>query len=532
MIPLDGDWESLFTGAARAALEGEVLPRFLAAQRWFGGKARRVVAVRLAERATLRGDEAPAWLQFVRVEYADGPVDLYFVPLAIAEANPVNVAPQHVLARLTGPHGEAALIDALADAACCQALLEAIERGRAFSVGSGVIRGAATAAFTEVRGADHAPLAVTLGPATSSNTLVNFGDRLLLKLFRRLDTGINPDFEMGRFLTEGGRFERTPKMAGVLEYKRPDGETTLAIAQQLVPNASAGWQHALGELRSFFAHAAERKVVPGLDGHTLLEVADTAPPAWVAEVVGGYLPEAKLLGRRTAEMHRALASDPSDPAFAPEPLTAADLATLNESMRAEARQALGLLGAGLERLPAAQAGDARRLLERAPAALDRLGEPAARVAAQKLRCHGDYHLGQVLWAEGDFWIIDFEGEPARPIEERRAKQSPLRDVAGMVRSLDYAAHAGLFARAQEEPADRERLAPWAELWQRWTSAAFLRQYRKTAAGAAFLPVGAEAFARLLDRFLLEKAFYELAYELNNRPDWVRIPLRGICALIV
>jgi maltose alpha-D-glucosyltransferase/alpha-amylase len=230
-------------------------------------------------------------------------------------------------------------------------------------------------------------------------------------------------------------------------------------------------------------------------------------------------------------MHLAL-SKSADPAFAPEPLTAADMAGLREEIRRQAETALGALQVNLDRLPEEIAGSARHLLDRGQAYLkDPLPTGAGIPAATKTRVHGDYHLGQVLWVENDYVILDFEGEPTRPVEERRAKFSPLRDVAGMLRSYHYAAYAGLFAFTQNRPDDFPRVEPWAELWHQWASAAFLRGYRSAAGQAPFVPPDPAGFATLLDGFMLAKAFYELAYELNNRPDWVRIPLQGILALL-
>jgi len=175
--------------------------------------------------------------------------------------------------------------------------------------------------------------------------------------------------------------------------------------------------------------------------------------------------------------------------------------------------------------------EAQQLLEEGPRALERLGEGSPfRASASKIRCHGDYHLGQVLWVDNDFIILDFEGEPTRTVQQRRAKLSPLKDVAGMPRSFGYAAFARLFAFTHHRPGHFARLEPWARLWQQWTSAAFLRAYRDTADAAPLVPDRPEAFAGLLDLFLLDKALYELVYELNNRPDWVRIPLTGILTL--
>ena len=231
-------------------------------------------------------------------------------------------------------------------------------------------------------------------------------------------------------------------------------------------------------------------------------------------------------------MHLALASDPSDPDFAPEPITPADLDVVRDEILAQGRKAFAALDGNVGRLTREVAADARRLLETGPATLDRLAASAGDVpAAAKTRIHGDYHLGQVLRAGDDYVIIDFEGEPTRTVEERREKFSPVRDVAGMLRSYHSAAYAGLFAFTETRPDDFATLEPWADLWFRWTSAAFLGAYLETAAGAAFVPRRPEEFAALLDRFMLAKALYELVYELNNRPDWVRIPLRGILALL-
>jgi maltose alpha-D-glucosyltransferase/alpha-amylase len=354
--------------------------------------------------------------------------------------------------------------------------------------------------------------------------LLFYGRPLLLKLFRRLEVGVNPDFEIGRFLTDVHPFARIPRTAGALEYYRPgNGPITLAILQERIANQGDGWLHALAELRGYYERVGGRDPAAGVGAEL--------PPA-AREAIGPYLDAAATLGRRTAELHLALAAGASDPAFAPEPLTDTDLASLKEGMLDQARRALALLAANQERLAGATAPAAKRLLDDAPCVLEQLaGGAPARVAAYKIRCHGDYHLGQVLWVDNDFYILDFEGEPTRTVEERRARQSPLKDVAGMLRSFHYAAYAGLFIHTLSRADEFDRLEPWADLWQRGTSATFLRAYRKTAGEAAFLPRGERAFAALLDAFMLDKAFYELAYELNNRPDWVRIPLRGIVALL-
>jgi maltose alpha-D-glucosyltransferase/alpha-amylase len=441
-----------------------------------------------------------------------------------------NVRPW-AIARLKGLQGEAILHDAPADDELCASLLDAIGGRQGFRTRHGRISTVKTAAYGELRGDPNRRLPVERGPATSSNSLIFFGDRLLLKLFRRLEVGVNPDFEIGRFLTETGRFDRVPATAGTLEY-RPDGDdrpVTLGILQARVPNQGDGWSHALAALRGYYERVAgAASIAP--EPRSPAESAGMAPPANVSEAIGDYLIAAATLGRRTAEMHLALASG-TDPDFSPEPLTPADMDRVSREILRQGRQALAALAENLDRLPAG-VRDAERLLHIGRSSVESLAASnSAPPAAVKTRIHGDYHLGQVLWVGGDYMILDFEGEPTRSVEERRQKFSPIRDVAGMLRSYHYAAYAGLFDFTHNRPQDLTRLAPWADLWQQWVSAAFLREYLAAAGDAPFLPRDPDEFAGLLDRFTLAKAFYELNYELNNRPDWVRIPLGGVLSLL-
>jgi maltose alpha-D-glucosyltransferase/alpha-amylase len=540
VVTVAGGWETVFEGAAREELERGVLPAYLRSQRWFGGKARTVRSVRFADWSEFPAGAARAYLVFLEVAFADGTADLYFLPLGVtagpAGARLYESQRPSVLARLSGPAGGAVLHDALADDDTCTSLLEAIGTGYDRQTPRGLVHAFATAAFDRLRGDPAQRLPVVRGPAATSNSLIFFGRRLLLKVFRRLAPGVNPDFEVGEFLTVSSPFERVPPVGGAIDYYRPDASpVTLAILQALVPNQGDGWHHAVDELGRYYERASGRASAPDPvtpDPRPLTELADAAPPPAALETIGPYLHAAATLGRRTAELHLALAADPRDPAFAPEPLTAADLARLRDGVVTQGREALTALRENLGRLSGEVAADARRLLEVAPGALGRLAaEPPPPPAAAKIRCHGDYHLGQVLWVENDYVILDFEGEPTRPVEERRARQSPLKDVAGMVRSYHYAAYAGLFAFARDDPEGLAALGPWADLWYQWVAAAFVRGYRSTAHDAPFVPARREDFAALLDGFMLDKAFYELMYELNNRPDWVRIPLRGILSLL-
>jgi trehalose synthase-fused probable maltokinase len=337
------------------------------------------------------------------------------------------------------------------------------------------------------------------------------------------------------------RFSRVPAVTAAFEYMPiAEGATTIGMMQQLVESQADGWTHATDEVRRFYDQLEGRKPpvepLPTATGDWLARDV----PSSVRSLMRGYPGTAETLGRRTAEMHLALAADSTDPAFSPEPFDRADLSALSVDSIGQAGRAFATLERLLsdgsrpahDGLPPAVATRALSLLRARDSLVERLKSATALpLTAAKIRVHGDYHLGQVLWAEGDFYILDFEGEPARPIDQRRQKQSPLKDVAGMTRSFSYAAYAGLFALTASRPGELERLEGWARFWQAWAAAAFLRGYFTAAAGARFVPADPSQRDALLRLFMLDKALYELNYELNNRPEWVRIPLSGIFDLL-
>ncbi len=539
-VTVGAEWGNLFESPAREVLESRVLPQYLPQRRWFAGKARSIKSVRVKDWAELVTGPPPAFLTFIEVEYEDGGSDTYSLPLGIgagAGAEALQAAhPEWVLAPIEGPAGQGVLYDALADDEACRALLEAIAEQRQWpSRHGGAVRGLASSVFGEVRGPADADLTVARGAAEQSNSSILYGHRAILKLIRRLEPGPNPDYEIGRYLTEVVQFKRIPPLAGVLEYQPPEQEAiTLAILQGLVENQGDGWQSTLDELDRYFEDrsANSRRKRPKADRRSLVTLSQEEVSEETREVIGFYLERAAVLGKRTAEMHLALARETDDPNFSPEPLGREDLNKLVEGMRGLADNALRILKQNLASLP-------DPLVDRAGLVLNKRSEIDKRFElllqqqppVVKTRVHGDYHLGQVLYVENDFVIFDFEGEPARPLAERRAKQSPLKDVAGMLRSFSYAAYSGLTRFVARRPVKFDQLRPWADFWEKWNSAAFLKAYRETAAGAAFLPADTQHLQLLLEAFVLDKALYELFYELNNRPDWVRIPIEGIIQLL-
>jgi len=529
-------WETLLEGNVRTLIERDLLMPFLQRQRWFGSKARPMRQARFTDWGMLRRGPQPLFLTIVDVEFVDGGREQYFLPLTVCTRSDAKSleeqAAQAILANITGAK-KGFLFDGWLDDRYARTLLDAMERDEQVATKRGTIRAVKTTAFAGIHGGTGSDLHARRMSAEQSNTSIVYGNQLILKLFRRLQPGVNPDFEIGRQLTERANFTRVPAVAGAFEYTGlGEQPTTLGMMQQLVPSQGDGWSHALNEVARYYDEVGGDAPPAFTPPANFTALIDAKPPDAIAHAIGGYLGNAATLGRRTAEMHVALASDSSSRAFAPEPFGKADLEFVTADALGQAQKALQSLSAMGDTLPAEVGRIAAGLLNARDTLLERIRHaPALEFAASKIRIHGDYHLGQVLWSEQDFYLLDFEGEPARSIDERRLKQSPLKDVAGMVRSFGYAAYAGLFAATASRRSDFERIEPWARIWQTWTTGGFLRGYFAAAVNALFVPAAPSQRDALLQLYVLGKALYELNYELNNRPEWVRIPLYGIVELL-
>jgi maltose alpha-D-glucosyltransferase/alpha-amylase len=541
-LEVTGTWSNIFHGGARAAL-ARTFPEYLITCRWFGGKAQAIRSVKLAETLPWSGDASSPLFTVWEVQYTGGGAERYLLPLAFARGSRAfelrQASPQSIVAELrvrqADDDSEGVLYDALYDSVFCKSLIDAIARGRRFKSNGLELHAQPSKAFRGVAGGDPSSLEPSLLKGEQTNTSVVFGDRLILKFFRRVSEGINPDLEISRFLTEGIPFPHTPPLAGFFELRRGRSEpSTLAILKGHVANEGDAWRYTLDSLDGYFEGVltrhptAEPAAVPQ---RPLVELSESEIPDTAQEVMAGYLSCAQLLGRRTGELHLALAMESKNPAFAPEPFTTLYRRSLYQSLRTLADQALSLLAGKLRSLPEAIRPDAEKVVGLEGAIFDCYKRLLDRkLTGMLIRCHGDFHLGQVLYTGRDFIIIDFEGEPARSITERRLKRSPLRDVAGMLRSFNYAAHAKLKTNGKR-PENTVQLRPWARFWDVWASVAFLRGYRQAVAGASFMPRSQEELSLVLQIFLLDKAIYELSYELNNRPDWVDIPIAGIVEMI-
>ncbi|MGH8934918.1 MAG: maltose alpha-D-glucosyltransferase [Acidimicrobiia bacterium] len=541
VLELSGSVEELFQGTGRARL-ASVLAADLPRRRWFAAKGHTISTARVADVIAHPPDGSATYLVLLEVEYLDRAPDTYLLPLTFAFGDEAHRLaydhPEAVVARLRSPEHEenGVLYDAVWNRSFAEGFLKAIRKRRRVKGEAGEMRARPSDALRHLLGPDGESLHPVVSGTEQSNTSIVYGDRIILKLFRRLEPGLNPDLEIGRFLTERTDFSNSPPLAGSLEYEVGRQEpTTLALAQEYIVSQGDAWHYTLDALGRYYESVLTEEVGvrPPMTGGHLLELSEAAVPRLVQDLIGTYLESAGLLGLRTAQLHLALASEPEDRSFSPEAMSTLYQRSLYQSMRTLASQNFLLLQRRLSRIPEHLREEAEAVLAREAEVLERFrAVHQTKISAQRIRTHGDYHLGQVLFTGRDFMIIDFEGEPARSLSERKLKRSPLRDVAGMVRSFHYAAYTALFDQVtvgaiSDEPEALAQVEPWARLWYRWTAAAFLRTYLHEASQGSFLPDDREQLRILLDAYLLEKAVYELGYEINNRPDWVRIPLRGI-----
>jgi predicted trehalose synthase len=451
-------------------LDGLVLLGTIASQRWFGGKSRDVLDARVLDAGVVPGGPPILAFAIVEVRYGLQTHDLYHLPLGFRPETEGWGA--SIIAASEGW----TVYDAISDPELVRRIVDLTAAGETLDIGEATLLFRGSGDFAESLG-DRSEIR-PMGAEQSNSSLV-IDERLALKLYRRIEAGMNPELEILRFLTERG-FQYIAALEGYISYEGRPLEATLAILQQFIPSRGDGWELALETL--------------GSDS--------------------GWLPSrTHRLGEVTADLHNALASDPADPHFAPEEPSSEALALISASIDEEIEQVF----AALPDIPAVAPvrGRGEEVRDRLRS-LTHIGS-----VGKVIRHHGDYHLGQALWTNEEDWLIlDFEGEPARSVPDRRRKRSPLRDVAGMLRSFAYAASASVIQRGVEPP----------EGWEEQCRTGFLEGYLATV-DPVLLPPDRRSVERLLTVFELEKAVYELRYELGNRPDWISIPVAGILRML-
>jgi maltose alpha-D-glucosyltransferase/alpha-amylase len=534
-------WDLLLRPKPHPVLEG-LLAAYYRLHRKTGTRSRLIGAAIVQDTIPVAYDGTTVYITLIRIEYTDGDPEIYALPLAFAHAEHADEIlqrwPWAGVARLKGgAHG--ILYNAREEPGLWEALLELVAHNASLAGVIGELRGWTTADFGELRGPSDTGLTASIGEVARFMGAVHFGDRLVLRAYRRLEEGVSCDLEMLRFLQKAG-FAHGPQLAGALEYQQPRHKEpmTLGILRGRLSSEESAWKHALDALGRYFEKAlASQAPAPAVATSTraLLQAMDQTPAPPATDLLDSFQESARLLGQRTAELHLALASDKDDPAFQPLPFTGHYQRSIYQSVRNSARRVFQVLRRS-------QAGLPPRALEHVQQVLD-LEEPLLqrysavlrqRIIAERIRIHGDYHLGQVLYTGRDFVIANFDGDMTRPLGERRLKHSPLRDVAAMLRSFYYVAHQVLVGHGPGivvRPPDLAPLEPWARLWYLTVGSSFLHAYLAEVTGADFLPEARSEVELLLDIFLLDKSVHEVGHELELRIDWLEIPMRSLVQLL-
>lgn len=535
LLKTDYSWERILESFNDVrVLERTILPPFLKKCRWFGGKAKVVSKVSLHKTIPLKVEGDTHYLAIIEVHYVQRLPELYFLPITFAAADSIleriEYTVQSVVCRAEIQGIPGFIMDSSYDRVFRDYLFHSMNKRVNIKDDEGGVLEFNASVFTKI--SLDKEVESKLLKSDQSNTAIIYNDQYFFKFYRKLEKEINPDLEIVRFLTENTGFQNSPKYAGSIEYKDAQNNVIVfGLLEEKVENQGDAWLMATDSVGRFYervmTHASKDKI-PKLLNDASIRFEDT--PEIIQELVGRGLYERMVrLGQRTAEMHLALASETTDAAFSPEPFNANYQRSLYSSLRKLVRDRFSLLESSLSKLDAVTRDFAKKILPLEDLILECFSEIyQVKINASKTRVHGDYHLGQVLFTGKDFVIIDFEGEPGLTFNERRLKKNPLKDVAGMMRSIHYAAFGKILLNENYRDRDVSFLENWGEQWQHYVSRFYLGAYMER------LGMGSELTYEndvLLRTFLLEKAVYELGYELNSRLDWVSIPLRGIHYLI-
>ncbi|MCA9394598.1 MAG: maltose alpha-D-glucosyltransferase [Candidatus Omnitrophica bacterium] len=530
-------WEEVLSDKNIARFTDKILAHYLYRCRWFGGKSKVIQSIRIVNDFALNVENAVIRMLSFDVKFTDGNSNVYVLPLTFGDkahlTQLVKDTPQAVVAEVTVGDTQGLLYDGVYNKEFHFYLFDLIAKGKKIKQSKGDLVGCpGKKSRSTLR--KYVPRRTSeVLKAEQSNTSIIIDNTYFMKIFRKLEEGLNPDTEIVSYLTDEQPFPHVPSFVGAIEYQRPKKErVVICLMQECVINEGDAWSFTFDRLKGYYdqilaTRAKADKV--SRPPSSLLDIDIAGVPELVKEYIGTfYLEMVRLLGQRTAEMHLRFAADHENPNFSPENFSTLYQRSVYQSMRGLTNKVLQDLKKNVTKLSTEDRREARALLKRDKeigACLKRITQK--KFSALKIRIHGDYHLGQVLYTGKDYVIIDFEGEPARSLTERRLKRSVLRDVAGMIRSFHYAAYGALFLNTSVLPEDIKSLEPWAEQWFHYVAGVYLDSYLNTLGEAPLVPRDRQDLEVLLNVFLLEKAVYELGYELNNRPDWVSIPLKGI-----
>lgn len=530
---MSGPSSEAWVRAMIGPLVRDIDPEYLRSKRWFGSKARKIKGIELVDFELLEGGDDLLGMLLVEISYARADPEMYQLPLAF---KPENRVPDAIRAQ---PHGAAFVVempgekvwvyDAFAEDPICVAFYQGMFDDQEFPSPAGKL------IFRHVPGCMGTREVGTIDRISTeqSNTSIVYNGELILKAFRKLSAGPNPDFEVPYYLTTHTDFRFVPRVAGFIEYQA-DGAPAISmgVLQDFVSNEGDGYTNALTRVRDYFAG-----VLVFLTEHERYSLPEQTDQA--ARCAGTMQEVMRRLGAITGLMHNALASETELPDFQPELITRQDTGGWEEDIAGLIKHVMEAARHRMLKLPTEQQELLGLIVDQEPAFLEMMCglDVLEKDGCYKTRCHGDYHLGQVLQTGSDFVVLDFEGEPARTLAERRAKHCPLKDVAGLLRSFNYAAYAVLYQVWEDRSSNEEEkaeLESWALAWEELARDAFLEGYCATTAdhtGPRFMPANADAFRQVVAVFELEKAIYELNYEFNNRPAWIPIPARGLLRIL-
>lgn len=539
-LKIDASWKNITQDNFRHQL-GRILANYLKKSRWFVGKGKPLRAANIADSITASTGGSHWHFLLVDASYTGGQKDTYLLAVSFAPkplaADISSHESQSVICEVSLADGEGIIYDAAYDEQFRNYLLGIITEGKHIRNGQNKLVCNRSARFRKILAGKKFSQNSKVLKGEQNNTSIAFGDSFFLKLYHRLQGGINPDVEISKYLTECTHFSNFPSYVGSLEWRRKDSAPLIiGLLLNFVQNESDAWTYTLGSFSRYLTQAATQKEnlsdIVKLPG-AIYECNPQDIPQILLDLISPvYIEMVSLLGKRTAELHLAMASLSQNGDTAPEQFSILYQKSVYQSMRALTLEVFGELESNLGGLKNEVADEVRELLSAKQEILERFKNLTARkIQGLKIRIHGDYHLGQVLYTGKDFVIIDFEGEPARSLSERRLKQSALRDVAGMMRSFHYAAYGSAILRPGNHTADSEDLRQWTDLWYCCVSKMFLGSYLAAVGDTELIPKDKKDFRTLLEAFLLEKAIYEVGYELNNRPDWLIIPLRGAMQLL-
>jgi maltose alpha-D-glucosyltransferase/alpha-amylase len=531
------NWKELMHSTKLEMLENEILPAYLMKMRWFGGKARSIQTIKIIEHAALSSKDEAIRLLLLEVSYQDGLPDLYQLSLAFCMEDEglklMETHPKSIVSLITIDGKKGVLYDAVFGKAFQQEIMQLIATNHQLKFKNSILDFSGKGQLKKYKKNAQDSRSKVLS-AEQSNTSLTYDDQFFLKIYRKVDRSINPDLELTRFLSEQTSFKNIPAFVGSVQWKFEQGTIVLGMMQELVQSSGDAWTYMLNQLDNYFENVISKHMdPPPIRTDNLIspkneffsvDYKDAIEPSLIEQI--------KLLAQRTGEMHMALASHQEIPAFSPEEFSLHYQRSLFSGFQSLVRSTFENLNKSIKKVQEAERAVAKELLNHEQEILSVLKRIYhKKVEAMKIRIHGDFHLGQALFTGKDFVLLDFEGEPARSYSERRLKRSPLRDVAGMLRSLHYAGYASLIRNDRITAADKEKLWSFAEHWYHYMSRVYVHSYLDTVNGSNFIPKDPDDLNMLIETYILEKAIYELNYELNNRPDWIGIPLRGIQTIL-